>query len=98
MIALGLMLIGIALLGVITAAIATWFVERLQAVEEGLTEAGEQTGATLDEIALELHEIRARLDTLDLPARVLSLPTAALEAETPVPKPPPKPRMEATRA
>lgn len=58
-VALALMLVGIALLGVVTATIATWFVDRLQDVEESV-EAGQE--ATLEEVLSELREIRARLD------------------------------------
>ena len=43
LIAVVLMLVGIALLGVITATIATWFVGRLQVVEEEVAEVKETT-------------------------------------------------------
>lgn len=57
-VALALMLVGIALLGVVTAAIAAWFVDRLQEVDE----SGEQAAdATLDGIMAELREVRALL-------------------------------------
>jgi voltage-gated potassium channel len=62
LIAVTLMLVGIALLGVITASIATWFVGRLQVVEEEVAGAQESTSATLDEVLAELREIRQRLD------------------------------------
>jgi voltage-gated potassium channel len=61
-VALGLMLVGIALLGVVTAAIAAWFVERLQSVDESVQES---TEATLEEVLAELREVRARLDAYD---------------------------------
>lgn len=61
LIAVGLMLVGIALLGVITAAIAAWFVGRLRQVE-ATAEAAE---ATLEDVLAELREIRARLDAPD---------------------------------
>lgn len=55
----GLMLGGIALLGVITAALASWFVEKtaeIRAAEEDRAEA------TLDEVLAELRQVRALLD------------------------------------
>ena len=52
LIAVGLMLSGIALLGVVTAALASWFVERLEAVEE----TGRETH---DEVGMLLHEVRS---------------------------------------
>ena len=68
-IAVVLMLVGIALLGVITAAIAAWFVERLQAVEaevvEGIAEADERTETSLGDVLNELREIRQRLDDFE---------------------------------
>jgi voltage-gated potassium channel len=55
----GLMLGGIALLGVVTAALASWFVEKtaeIRAAEE------ERTEATLDEVLAELRRVHALLD------------------------------------
>jgi len=65
-IATALMLFGIALLGVVTATIAAWFVSRLRAVEE----SEERTEATLADVLEELRALRARLDerTHDSPA------------------------------
>jgi len=57
LIAVGLMVVGIALLGVVTATIAAWFVDRLRGVEE----AEEKTEATLAEVLAELREVRAEL-------------------------------------
>lgn len=54
----GLMLGGIALLGVLTAALASWFVEKTA----DLTAAEERTDATLDRVLAELRELRAELD------------------------------------
>ena len=69
LIALGLMLVGIALLGVVTAAIATWFVARLQSVAEEVTdEVGEserRTEATIADVLEELRAIRQRLDAAE---------------------------------
>lgn len=58
MIAVALMLAGIALLGVVTATIAAWFVERVQASDVATTEA------SLHDVLKELREIRAQLDAL----------------------------------
>lgn len=60
-VAVGLMLGGIALLGVVTATIAAWFVDRLHDVEE----ASETTEATLSDVLHELRAVRARLDAMD---------------------------------
>jgi voltage-gated potassium channel len=56
-----LMLFGIALLGVVSATIAAWFIGRLNAVQA--TE--ERTEANLAEILDELRALRARLDERD---------------------------------
>ena len=61
LIAVVLMLVGIALLGVVTASVAAWFVGRLQDVQA----AEERTEATLADVLDELREVRARLDSLD---------------------------------
>lgn len=66
LVALVLMLVGIALLGVVTAAIATWFVDRLQ---ESTEAAQESTEATLDEVLAELREVRARLEAFEASRR-----------------------------
>lgn len=56
-IAAGLMLTGIALLGVITAAIASWFVEKMSEVSAGHQE-------TQEDLALLLAEVRALREEL----------------------------------
>lgn len=61
-VAVALMLLGIALLGVITATIAAWFVERLQDVEETVAESEQRTEATLDEVLRELRELRRMVE------------------------------------
>ena len=60
-IAVALMVVGIALLGVVTASVAAFFVSRLQDVQE----AEERTEATLADVLAELQAVRARLDQLD---------------------------------
>jgi len=60
-IAVALMVVGIALLGVVTATVAAFFVSRLQDVQE----AEERTEATLSDVLAELREVRTRLDALD---------------------------------
>jgi len=66
------MVAGIAVLGVVTASIASWFVENLrQAGErvadevEEIEESGERTAVTLAAVLVELREISARLDALE---------------------------------
>jgi voltage-gated potassium channel len=61
LVAVALMLTGIALLGVITASIAAWFVDRLHHIQQ----ADEHTDATLTEVLTELRALHARLDALD---------------------------------
>ena len=61
LIAAALMVVGIALLGVVTAAVAAWFVDRLRPVQQA---EAEQT-ATLDEVLAELRAVRQRLDELE---------------------------------
>jgi len=58
MIAVGLMFAGIALLGIVTAALATWLIERVAETEEDLSAA---TRRDLASVRLELAEIKALL-------------------------------------
>lgn len=64
-----LMVAGIALLGVVTATIASWFVQTLQRVEERvgdeIEESGERTSAQLDDVLAELRVVTARLTELE---------------------------------
>jgi voltage-gated potassium channel len=61
LIAVGLMIIGIALLGVITASIAAWFVGRLTALESEEIESV----ATLDLVLAEVRRLHDRLDAIE---------------------------------
>lgn len=76
-VAIGVMLGGIALLGVITASIAAWFVERVQDTAS--------SDATLADVLTELREVRARLDALtETPAqRPLDEGASAQTAQVP---------------
>lgn len=56
-VAVGLMLAGIVLLGVVTAAVASWFVERVAEVQQ--TELSTQS--ELSDLLTELRELRAEL-------------------------------------
>jgi len=56
-----LMVAGIALLGVVTASIASWFVESVRANDRET----ERVEAQLAEVLVELKELRARLDAQD---------------------------------
>lgn len=67
-----LMVTGIALLGVVTASIASWFVENLRRMEEEVAEEiedvaedVERTEVTLAAVLTELRTISARLDALE---------------------------------
>lgn len=62
LVAVALMLVGIALLGVVTASIAAWFVDRLQAVEASVEEVEQRTEATMDEVMLELRALRKAVE------------------------------------
>ena len=75
-VAASLMVAGIALLGVVTASIASWFVENLrkagretaQEIEDDIEEVAddvERAGGRLDEVLAELRSISARLDALE---------------------------------
>jgi voltage-gated potassium channel len=78
LVAATLMVAGIALLGVVTASIASWFVENLRRasagaaedVTEEVAEAGERTSAQLAQVLAELRAISARLDELERERRV----------------------------
>lgn len=61
LIAVGLMVVGFALLGVVTASIAAWFVQRLKPVEE----AESRTEATLGDVLVELRRMNERLEALE---------------------------------
>ncbi|MEJ3652215.1 potassium channel family protein [Actinomycetes bacterium KLBMP 9759] len=76
LVAAALMVAGIALLGVVTASIASWFVANLRSstveaareVEEELQEVSADVGRTeaqLDTVLAELRTISARLDALE---------------------------------
>lgn len=58
LIAVALMLTGIALLGVLTASIAAWFVDRIRRVEE----AERRTEATLADVLDELRHLRDQVE------------------------------------
>ena len=60
-----LMVAGIALLGVVTASIASWFVESVRANDRET----ERVEAQLAEVLVELKELRARLDAREAPER-----------------------------
>lgn len=64
LIAVALMVVGIALLGVVTATVAAWFVSRLQDVQQDVQAAEERTEATLADVLAELQEVRTRLDAM----------------------------------
>ena len=67
LVAVALMLVGISVLGVVTASVAAWFVGQLRS----LNESEERKEATLTEVMEELRAIRA--DNLALQAKVDAL-------------------------
>ena len=62
-----LMVVGLALVGVITAAVVTWVFSELDVVREmrEIEQSEEQTEATLEEVLRELRGLRERFDRLD---------------------------------
>jgi voltage-gated potassium channel len=58
LVAVALMLAGIALLGVVTAALASWFVERLGRVEAAEQQTQHDLGRVLAELAALRNEVR----------------------------------------
>lgn len=84
LVAVSLMVAGIALLGTVTASIASWFVEKIreadvaaaEEVEEAVEQAAEEmadseraTRAELTEVLAELRLLRGRLDRLQGPGQ-----------------------------
>jgi voltage-gated potassium channel len=65
-VATGLMIGGIALIGVITASLATWLIDRVREVEE---DAQAVTRRDLHEIVAQLREVNRRLETMEHAAR-----------------------------
>ena len=72
LVAATLMVAGIALLGVVTASIAAWFVENLRRTEQQVSEDVEEVSSDVEaaqvqlaEVLAELRTISARLDALE---------------------------------
>jgi voltage-gated potassium channel len=63
LVGVGLMLAGIALLGVITAAFASWFLDKVAT----LTAAEQRTEVTLEEVVAEVRALRAEVARLSTP-------------------------------
>jgi voltage-gated potassium channel len=61
----GLMIAGIALLGVVTASLASWFVENLRRHERQLEREVDRTEVQLAEVLAELRRVTSRLDELE---------------------------------
>ncbi|GAB3686124.1 potassium channel family protein [Angustibacter aerolatus] len=59
-VAVGLMVTGIALVGVVTAALASWFVDRLSEVQA----AEDRTGDQMDELAAEVRALRREVQAM----------------------------------
>ncbi|MEU8529382.1 MULTISPECIES: potassium channel family protein [Streptomyces] len=86
--AVGLMLSGIALLGVVTANIAAWFISRF---ERDDAQERRQT-ALLEALTVEVRELRAEV------ARLQTAPPAAQAAQAAAPAPDPVPSPTAPRS
>ena len=67
LVATGLMVVGVALVGVITATVVTWFFSELDVMREvrEIEEAEEKTEATLEVVLEELAALHERLDQLE---------------------------------
>jgi voltage-gated potassium channel len=76
--AVGLMISGIALLGVVTANIAAWFISRF---ERDDAEERKQT-ALLQSLTAEVRALREQVATLSQARAVTELPDTAIRAET----------------
>ena len=63
-IAIALMLVGIALLGVITASIAAWFVQRLRGVSDEIESSEERTDRAIHAVLEEVRALRAEVAEL----------------------------------
>jgi voltage-gated potassium channel len=65
----GLMIAGIAMVGVITATVVTWFFAELEWVKNvrEFEEVEERTEVTLEEVLVELRRLHERLDRLEGP-------------------------------
>jgi voltage-gated potassium channel len=61
LVALGLMIGGIGLIGFVTGSLASWIVERVSAAAERPPESTEATKADVAALMTELHELRAEL-------------------------------------
>lgn len=68
-VAAGLMLAGIALLGVVTASVAAWFVAQFDEVKDGIDEAKPAEVAGPDADAVELGRLAAQLDRIEASIR-----------------------------
>jgi voltage-gated potassium channel len=64
-VASALMVAGIALLGVVTGSIATWFVESMRQVEEEVEQSGDDMAAALRELAGEVRALSERVAALE---------------------------------
>jgi voltage-gated potassium channel len=60
-----LMVGGIALLGVITGSVATWFVASIRDLEDEVEESGDEVSARLDEVLVELRLLSTRVRELE---------------------------------
>ncbi len=58
LVAVGLMLVGIGLLGVVTATLASWFVEKLGAVEKAEEESAGELAAVREELRLVREQLQ----------------------------------------
>lgn len=65
----GLMIAGIAMVGVITATVVTWFFAELEWVKNvrEIEEVEERTEVTLEEVLAELRRVNERLDRIEGP-------------------------------
>lgn len=67
LVAVGLMVLGVAFVGVITATVVTWFFAELDVLREvrAIELEEERTEATLEEVLDQLHRLHERLDRIE---------------------------------
>src|SRR4051812_5600072 len=74
-----LMVAGIALLGVVTASIAAWFVENVRRAEREVSEEVEEVADEVEEVSDDVEATRAQLAEVLAELRTISARLAALE-------------------
>lgn len=88
LVAATLMVAGIALLGVVTASIATWFVENLRRAQQDVTAGVEEVSEEVEDVSQDVDATRAQLAEVLVELRRISARLDALERGRAAPSPP----------